>query len=383
MTHPTWRRATTAVVAGRPEPGPDAPVAVPVVATATYGAGGSRGYGRYANPTWEALEDAVGRLDGGRAVAFASGMAATTAALAALLAPLPADLPVVAPRHAYHTTLRLLERLDRPLRLVDVADTGAVGAALGGAGLLWLESPTNPMLEVADVPRVLATARTLGVRSVVDATLATPLLLRPLEHGADLVVHAATKYLAGHSDVLLGVAVGADDEVADALRAERADHGAVPGPFEAWLALRGLRTLPVRLERAQRSASELARRLEQHPVVTRVRYPGLATDPGHAVAARTMDGFGALVSIEVAGGAAVADATSGLTRLWLHATSLGGVESLLERRRRWAAERPTVPESLLRLSVGLEDVEDLWEDLDGALRTAARLESSPGAATPP
>ena len=358
------------MVAGRPDPGPDAPLSVPVVASASYAAGGDRGYGRYGNPTWEALEQAVGELDGGQAVAFASGMAAVTATLAAVLGPVPADLPVVAPRHGYHTALRLVERLGRPVHRVDVADTAAVVAALPGAGLLWLESPTNPMLEVADVPAVLAAARSHGVPSVVDATVATPLLLRPLEHGADVVVHAATKYLAGHSDVLLGVAVTADTGLTDDLRGQRADHGAVPGPFEAWLALRGLRTLPVRLDRAQASAAELARRLTRHPAVTRVRYPGLPDDPGHAVAARTMDGFGALVSVEVVGGACAADAVAETTRLWVHATSLGGVESLLERRRRWAAERPTVPESLLRLSVGLEHVEDLWDDLDAALTAA-------------
>jgi cystathionine gamma-synthase len=370
VTDPTWRRQTLAVVAGRPAPGPDAPVAVPITSTATYAAGGTRGYGRYGNPTWEAFEEAVGLLDGGRAVGFASGTAATAAVVAVLLAGVPVQAPVVVPRHAYHGTLQLLERLGRPLRVVDVADTPAVVAALPGACLVWLESPTNPMLEVADVPAVLEAAQAAGVRSVVDATVATPLLLRPLEHGADVVVHAATKYLAGHSDLLLGVAVTADEGLRDGLLAQRAVHGAVPGTFEAWLALRGLRTLPVRLERAQRTAGELARRLARHPAVTRTRYPGLPDDPGHATAAGTMDGFGALVSIEVRGGAAAADAVSAGTALWVHATSLGGVESLIERRRRWSAERPSVPESLLRLSVGLEDVEDLWDDLDAALLAA-------------
>ncbi len=371
VTHPPWRRPTLAVVAGRPEPAPDAPVVVPVTSTATYAAGGARGYGRYGNPTWEAFEQAVGALDGGQAVCFASGMAATSAALAVVLADAEPGAPVVVPRHGYHTTLGLLDRLGRPVRAVDVADDRAIREALPGACLLWLESPTNPMLEVADVPAALAAARAAGARTVVDATVATPLLLRPLEHGADVVVHAATKYLAGHSDLLLGVAVTADEALRDALAAHRAEHGAVPGAFEVWLALRGLRTLPVRLERAQRTAGELARRLAGHARVTRVRYPGLPDDPGHAVAARTMDGFGALLSIEVAGDAGTADAVAAGTHLWVNATSLGGVESLLERRRRWAAERSTVPESLLRLSVGLEDVDDLWDDLDAALRGAA------------
>jgi cystathionine gamma-synthase len=347
---------------------PDAPLSVPIVPTSTYVAGGPVGYGRYGNPTWDALETALGDLDGGEAVTFASGMAAVSAAFAVVLAAAAPGAPVVVPLHGYHTTLRLAQRLGRPLRRVDVADADAIAAALPGAAMLWLESPTNPLIEVADLPALCALARAQQVPVVVDATVATPLLLRPLEHGADLVVHAATKWLAGHSDVLLGGVVSATDETAGALRAHRADHGAVPGPFEAWLTLRGLRTLPVRLERAERSATVLAHRLTTHPQVSRVRYPGLPDDPGHAVAARTMDGFGALLAIEVEGGADAAEAVAAATRLWVHATSLGGVESLLERRRRWSAEQQDVPVNLLRLSVGLEDVEDLWDDLDAALR---------------
>lgn len=368
VSDPSWRPATTAVVSGRPAPTPDAPLSVPIVASATYAAGGPVGYGRYGNPTWDALETAVGALDGGEAVALASGMAAVSAALQVLLTDADPAAPVVVPRHGYHTSLRLLGRLGRPVRPVDVADTEAVLEAVQEAALVWLESPTNPLLEVADVEAICAGAHRAGARVAVDATLATPILLRPLQVGADVVVHAATKYLAGHSDVLLGVVVAADGDVADALRTHRSDHGAVPGPFEAWLALRGLRTLPVRMQRCVQTAGELAVRLEQHPAVTRVRYPGLPTDPGHAVAQRTMAGPGAVVAVEVVGGAAAADAVTGATRLWVHATSLGGVESLLERRRRWRTEQPTVPEGLVRLSVGLEDVEDLWDDLDAALR---------------
>ncbi len=349
----------------------DAPLSVPIVAASTYAAGGPLAYGRYGNPTWAALEQAVGALDGGHAVSFASGMAAVSAALAVTTANVPPSAPVVVPTHGYHTSLRLIDGLGRPVRSVDVADTAAVAAALPGAALLWLESPTNPMLEVADVPALTRLAHQQRCPVVVDATVATPLLLRPLEHGADLVVHAATKYLAGHSDVVLGMVVAPTAERAQQLTSHRSDHGAVPGVLEAWLTLRGLRTLPVRLERAQLTAGELSRRLVHHPQVTRVRYPGLPDDPGHAVAARTMDGFGALVSVEVRGGAAHADATARGTRLWVHATSLGGVESTLERRRRWAAERAGVPENLLRLSVGLEHVDDLWDDLSSALDAGA------------
>jgi cystathionine gamma-synthase len=363
----SWRRQTWAVVGGRPDVEPDAPLSVPIVASATYVAGGPTGYARYGNPTWEALEAAVARLDGGSAVAFASGMAAVSAAVQVLLADAPPGASVVVPRTGYHTSLQLLGRLGRPVRPVDITDTPQVAAALYGAALLWVESPTNPMLDVADLPVLTAAARAARVPVAVDATVATPLLLRPLEQGADLVVHAATKYLSGHSDALLGLVVTADPALADEVRTHRGMHGAVPGPFEAWLVLRGLRTLPVRMDRAQRSAGELARRLAGHPQVTRVRYPGLPGTAGYATAQRTLDGPGALLAIEVAGGPAAADAVCAATRLWVHATSLGGVESLLERRRRWPAESPDVPENLVRLSVGLEDVDDLWADLDAAL----------------
>lgn len=367
MSDTWWRPRTWVVVAGRPEPSPDAPMEVPVVASSTFTAGGERGYGRYGNPTWEAFEAALGALDGGRATAFASGMAAVDAAQEALLGDTDPHAPIVVPTDGYHTALALLAGLGRPVREVAVGDTDAVVDAMDGACLLWLEVPTNPLLDVADVPVLVRSAHERGVRVAVDATAATPLLLRPLEHGADVVVHAATKYLAGHSDVLLGAVVAREPAVHDRVRGRRAVSGAVPGPFEAWLALRGLRTLAVRLDRAQATASELASRLTGHPALERVRYPGLAVDPAHAVARRTMDGPGALISVEVAGGAQAAEAVVAATRLWRAATSFGGVESLLERRRRWPSERASVPESLVRLSVGLEDVEDLWDDLEAAL----------------
>lgn len=364
------------MVAGRPEPAPGAPVSVPIVATSTYAAGGDpdgdggRGYGRYTNPTWEAFETAVGALDGGQATAFASGMAAVSAAVAALVGTAPSERAVVVPNDGYHTSIALLSTLRRPIRPVPMADTDAVRAAVPGAALVWVETPTNPLLEVADLPALVRAAREADVPVVVDATAATPLLLRPLEHGADLVVHAATKYLSGHSDLLMGVVTVGEGTVGERVRAHRTLHGAIPSPFEAWLALRGLRTLPVRLERASQTAGELARRLAQHRRISRVRYPGLPDDPGRPVAARTMDGPGALIAVEVAGDARAADAVVAATRLWVPATSFGGVESMLERRRRWPSERPSVPENLVRLSVGLEDVEDLWDDLDRALTQA-------------
>ncbi len=305
------------------------------------------------------------------------------AAIAAVFSLVPDGGTIVLPRHAYQAGMVLADQIrDRhgvTLRHVDIADTDAVVAALDGADLLLAESPTNPMLEVADLPAVLAAAQARGVRSVVDNTFATPLGQRPLEHGADIVLHSVTKYLAGHSDVVLGALVTRDAELAATLREHRTLHGAIAGPFEVWLALRGLRTLALRFERAQANAAELARRLAEHPDVAEVRHPSLPGDPGHERAKAQMNGFGAILGVRPkprpgsagTGPDAVerADAVVDAVRLWLPATSLGGVESMVERRRRWGTEAATVPEDLLRLSVGIEDVEDLWADLDQALRS--------------
>jgi len=333
---------------------------------------GAPTYGRVDNPGWAALEDALGALEGapGGATVFASGMAA----ISAVLDRVPAGGLVVLPDTAYNTTLELAEDLAASGRLrtarVDVADTAAVTAALGGASALWLESPTNPLMEVADVAACAAAGRAAGALVVVDSTFATPLVQRPLDVGADVVVHSVTKYLAGHSDVLLGAAVTADAGLHAALRRHRRLHGAIAGPWEAWLALRGLRTLALRVERSQASAAVLAGRLVGHPVVDRVRHPSLPGDPGHRRATAQMKGYGSVVSIEVHGGIETADRVVDAVRLWVPATSLGGVESMLERRRRHANEPVSVPEELIRLSVGIEDVEDLWADLDSALRAA-------------
>ena len=360
--------ATLAVTAGRPDRRPGASINEAVWLTSTYVADGPVDYGRTDNPTWQAFETALGALEGGDALVFASGMAAISAAVSLV----PDGSTVVAPRHVYSGTgvlLRAAAAAGRvTLREVDVADTGAVIAALPGAKLLWLESPTNPMIEVADLRALSAAARAGGALVVVDNTFATPLVQRPLELGADVVVHSVTKYLSGHSDVVLGAAVTADPALGARLRSHRRLHGAIAGPHEVFLALRGMRTLALRVERAQASAAVLAGRLAAHPAVHRVRHPSLATDPGHAVATAHMHGYGAMLAIEVAGGADGAEQVAAATRLWVHATSLGGVESTLERRRRHGAEVGSVPESLLRLSVGIEDVEDLWADLDQALR---------------
>ena len=225
------------------------------------------------------------------------------------------------------------------------------------------------MLEVADIPALVAAGRASGAIVAVDSTFATPLVQRPLEMGADVVVHSATKYLAGHSDVVLGVVVSRDATIVDAVRAYRTLHGAIAGPFEVWLALRGLRTLALRVERSQANAAELAARLHGHPAVLDVRHPSLPDDPGHERATRLMEGYGSIIGLRPVGGADGADRVVEALRLWVPATSLGGVESSLERRRRFATESLTVPDDLLRMSVGVEDVEDLWADLDAALRT--------------
>jgi cystathionine gamma-synthase len=367
------RPETLAVTAGRPARVVGGPLNPPVVFASTYigthdPADAELGYGRDGNPTWQALEDALGALEGGRAVTFASGMAATHA----VLEQVRAGAVVVLPRHCYLGVSAAVDqraaRLGWTIRRVDVADTTQVLAAADGADLVWIESPTNPAMEICDLPEIGGRLADSPARLVVDNTFATPLLQRPLESGADLVLHAATKMIAGHSDVLLGAVVTqtSDEETFLALRVARRDFGGVPGPMEAYLALRGLRTLPLRLAQAQASAQLLAERLAGHPRVGRVRFPGLPTDPGHATARRTMAGFGSIISIELAD-AATADAFVDGCSLWVFATSLGGVESSLERRRRWPGELPSVPEGLVRLSVGIEHVEDLWDDLSQAL----------------
>jgi cystathionine gamma-synthase len=317
---------------------------------ATYVAGGDLEYGRYDNPTWRAFEEALGDLEGGRCLSFASGLAA----VATILDLVGNGQKVVAPRHAYNGSVGQLADLEARGRitthLVDIEDTDAVIAACDDASLVWSESPTNPAMEQADVPAITRAAHDAGAYVVVDNTFATPLLQQPLEWGVDLVVHSATKFIGGHADLLMGAVITRDDELYSVLKGRRDLLGAIPGPFEAWLALRGLRTLPLRVERSQANAAELVRRLRERSDVDEVRYPG----------------FGGMVSIVLPSGEA-ADLVQHSTQLWVYATSLGGVESTLERRRRWKSEPATIPDGLIRLSVGVEDVEDLWEDLARAL----------------
>jgi cystathionine gamma-synthase len=350
---------TVCVSAGRTE-GPGEPLNVPPVFASSFRFGGEHDYSRNeGTPTWAALESAVGQLEGGTATAYASGMGAA----AAVVDLLPPAARVIVPADSYTAVRQLVAARGHTVDLRDVTDTDATLAALDGAGMLWLETPSNPLMEVADLPALCAGARVAGVPVVVDNTFATPLLQQPLALGADVVMHSGSKYIGGHADLLIGLAVTADPDLATRLRQHRVLAGATPGTMEAFLAVRGLRTLALRVRQAQESAGELAARLEQHPRVTRVRYPGLPNDPGHKRAAAQMRGFGAMLSFEVAGDA---DAVCAALRVVNMATSLGGVESTIERRARLAGQEH-VPPSLLRLSVGCEHVEDLWADLDAAL----------------
>jgi cystathionine gamma-synthase len=364
------RTESLVVSAGRPH-SPGAPVNPPIVLTAPYRNDPSdNGYSRErATDTRAALEAALGELEGGTALAYASGMAA----IAAVAEAQPHGTIAVVPHAAYSGAVSIFadeQALGRmTVRAVDVGDTDAVLAALDGAGLLWLEAVTNPLMAVPDLPRLIDAAHDVGAIVGVDATFATPLNVRPLELGADLVMHSATKYLAGHSDLLLGVLATRSPELHARLAARRTLTGAIPGALESYLTLRGLRTLVLRMERAQANALELARRLAEHPRVSRVRFPGLPTDPFHEVATKVLDGYGAMIGIELDGTAADADAVCARVRLITHATSLGGVESLIERRARYEVDAGFgTPPTLLRLSVGIEHVEDLWDDLTQALR---------------
>ncbi|QDP98848.1 cystathionine gamma-synthase [Microlunatus elymi] len=345
---------TIAISAGRPERRPDAPLNQPIVPASTYvGGDGTEwvGYGRYGNPGWSALEDAVGALEGGTALAFASGMAAA----AAVFSSIPPDAVVVIPEHCYLGVASLAhehaQRHGLTVRTVDITDTERVLAAADGARLIWLESPANPTMEVADLAAIAA-GRPDGCLLLVDNTFATPILQQPIGLGSDIVLHSATKFLSGHSDALCGMLIFADgrEELLEAAESARKLHGATPGVLEAYLVLRGIRTLSVRVRHAESTARTLAETLAEHPLVERVRYPG----------------FGSMLAIELPD-ASAADTMINSLRLWVHATSLGGVESSLERRRRWPSELKSVPEGLVRMSVGLEHVDDLIADLRQAL----------------
>jgi cystathionine gamma-synthase len=343
---------TSAIAAGRPDRAPGAPLNTSISLNSTFAAGGI-GYGRFGNETWEALEETITALEGGHStLAFSSGMAAITAVFSLL----PHGAPVVASNQGYSGTMALLKKYHEQgrleVRFVDIANTPDVFEALMGAAFLWIESPTNPGLEVAELALIIGEAKKRNMGVGVDNTFATPLNQQPLVLGADIAMHSVTKYLAGHSDVILGSLTVKDPALHARLLEARTLLGAIPGPFEAFLALRGIRTFPLRMRVAQENAQHLLNLLKEHPRVERVRYPG----------------FGAIISFEVAASAEETEAICSATELITNATSLGGVETTWERRRRWALESESIPENLIRLSVGCEHVEDIWRDIEQALR---------------
>lgn len=345
---------TAAISAGRPAREPGAPLNTSISLNSTFTAGGL-GYGRFGNESWSALEETITELEAGHAtLAFSSGMAAITAVFSLL----PHGAPVVASDQGYSGTMALLRkyheqgRLD--VRFVNIANTTDVFEALIGAAFLWIESPTNPGLEVAELALIIGEAKKRNLGVGVDNTFATPLNQQPLVMGADISMHSVTKYLAGHSDLILGSLTVRDPALLPRLLEARTIAGAIPGPFEAWLALRGIRTFPLRFEAAQKSAALLVEKLRAHPAIESVRYPG----------------FGAIISFIPKVDSDGAEAICGASQLITNATSLGGVESTWERRRRWALESESVPENLIRLSVGCEHVEDIWRDINFALSSS-------------
>jgi len=383
VTGPRQGFETLAIHAGQ-EPDPlTGAVVPPIYQVSTFaqdGVGGLRGgyeYSRSANPTRTALEECLAALEGGtRALAFASGMAAEDCLLRTICQ--PGD-HVLIPHDAYGGTYRLFDKVlagwNVSYRPVPVSDPKAVRQALKEkpARVVWVETPTNPLLSIVDISAVAELCADAGALLVVDNTFASPYLQNPLALGADAVVHSTTKYLGGHSDVVGGAVVVADPELGERLAFVQNATGAVAGPFDAWLTLRGIRTLAVRMDRHCQNALRVADMLAAHPRVAGVLYPGFSHHPGHEIAAKQMRGFGGMVSLRVRGGEAEAVAVCGRTKVFTLGESLGGVESLIEHPARMThasvAESPlAVPADLIRLSVGIESADDLLEDLRSALR---------------
>jgi cystathionine gamma-synthase len=375
---------TRAIHAGQePDPATGA-VIVPVHLTTTYkqdGVGGLRGgyeYSRSGNPTRTALQEALAALEqGSTGLAFASGLAAEDALLRAVCEP---GSHVVLGGDAYGGTFRLLSKVAARWGVehtpTDLGDIGALRAAIRPeTRIVWCETPTNPLLNIADIALLAEVAHATGALLVVDNTFASPYLQQPLTLGADVVVHSTTKYLGGHSDVVGGALVVSDPDLAEQLAYHQNAMGAVAGPFDSWLVLRGIKTLGVRMDRHQANAARVAEFLLGSPAVTSVLYPGLPDHPGHDIAARQMSGFGGMLSFRVAGGEDAALRVCERAQVFTLAESLGGVESLIEHPARMthasAAGSPLeVPGDLVRLSVGIEDAEDLLADLEQALSAA-------------
>ncbi|MEU7071857.1 cystathionine gamma-synthase [Streptomyces narbonensis] len=356
-------------------------VVPPIYQVSTYkqdGVGGLRGgyeYSRSANPTRTALEENLAALEGGRrGLAFASGLAAEDCLLRTLLA--PGD-HVVIPNDAYGGTFRLfakvVERWGVDFSVANTSDIESVrGAVNDRTKLIWVETPSNPLLGITDIEAVAGVARQAGVKLVVDNTFASPYLQQPLALGADVVVHSLTKYMGGHSDVVGGALVTADEALGEELAYHQNAMGAVAGPFDSWIVLRGIKTLAVRMDRHSENAAKIVEMLTQHPKVTQVLYPGLPEHPGHEVAAKQMRSFGGMISFRVEGGEEAAVEVCNRAQLFTLGESLGGVESLIEHPGRMthasvAGSALEVPADLVRLSVGIENVEDLLADLRQAL----------------
>jgi cystathionine gamma-synthase len=373
--------ATKAIHAGyRPDPATGA-VNAPIYASSTFaqdGVGGLRGgfeYARTGNPTRAALEASLAAVEGGGfGRAFSSGMAATDCALRAILR--PGD-HIVIPNDAYGGTFRLIDKVFTQWNVehtpVALSDLDAVAAAITPkTRLIWVETPTNPLLSIADIGAIAQIGGTNSAKVLVDNTFASPALQQPLALGADIVLHSTTKYIGGHSDVVGGALITNDKELDDAFAFLQNGAGAVPGPFDAYLTIRGLKTLVLRMQRHSENASAVAEFLAEHPAVNKVLYPGLPSHPGHDVAARQMNGFGGMVSVRMRGGRAAAEDLCARTRVFILAESLGGVESLIEHpsamtHASTAGSQLEVPDDLVRLSVGIEDIADLLADLEQAL----------------
>lgn len=373
--------ATRAIHAGyRPDPATGA-VNVPIYASSTFaqdGVGGLRGgfeYARTGNPTRAALEASLAAVEEGAfARAFSSGMAATDCALRAMLR--PGD-HVVIPDDAYGGTFRLIDKVftrwDVQYTPVRLADLDAVGAAITPrTRLIWVETPTNPLLSIADITAIAELGTDRSAKVLVDNTFASPALQQPLRLGADVVLHSTTKYIGGHSDVVGGALVTNDEELDEEFAFLQNGAGAVPGPFDAYLTMRGLKTLVLRMQRHSENACAVAEFLADHPSVSSVLYPGLPSHPGHEIAARQMRGFGGMVSVRMRAGRRAAQDLCAKTRVFILAESLGGVESLIEHpsamtHASTAGSQLEVPDDLVRLSVGIEDIADLLGDLEQAL----------------
>ncbi|RSS82392.1 cystathionine gamma-synthase [Streptomyces sp. WAC06614] len=380
-SHELLNFETRAIHAGNTADPLTGAVVPPIYQVSTYkqdGVGGLRGgyeYSRSANPTRTALEENLAALEGGRrGLAFASGLAAEDCLLRTLL--VPGD-HVVIPNDAYGGTFRLfakvVARWGVEWSVADTSDVSAVRAAMTDrTKLIWVETPSNPLLGITDIAAIADVARSAGVKLVVDNTFASPYLQQPLALGADIVVHSLTKYMGGHSDVVGGALVTADAALGEELAYHQNAMGAVAGPFDSWIVLRGIKTLAVRMDRHSSNAARVAEMLTKHPKVTKVLYPGLPDHPGHEIAAKQMKDFGGMISFQVEGGEEAAVAVCNRAKLFTLGESLGGVESLIEHPGRMthasvAGSLLEVPGDLVRLSVGIENVDDLLADLTQAL----------------